>query len=158
MINGLLLILYVCTELQKQKLQTHPFPFLSLRPFGSCKSVKTTVTLHKQRKVVILCIWTKILHKEKLHSTYLGTDQSLFSGGPWGPRRSDFPLENRESIPVENQTVRSTYNAYNTRHDACFSSPDIHRTCSPFLPGRPDRPGIPASPYSQTLIHLMFKH
>lgn len=43
----------VCTHwLQKLKLETHPFTFLSLSSFGSCNPVKTTITLHRQRKMV----------------------------------------------------------------------------------------------------------
>lgn len=46
-----------------------------------------------------------------------------------------------------------------THSDACVSTTDISPTCSPFLPGRPGRPWIPASPWKKTLtINFIVKY
>ena len=142
--------------LQKLKSQTYPFTFLSLCPFRSCEAIETTVSLHRKRKVVTLCIWTQRFGHEVVQHTPWGRLIPLFRGSLGLQRVRFLPGKHREHA-CRCQILKKLTDEKNQRHDACSSTTDMSHTCSPFLPGRPDRPWIPASPWAQTLeIHIMF--
>lgn len=141
--------------LQKLKSQTHPFTFLSLSPFRSCEAVETTVSLHRKRKFVSLCIWTQRFGHKVVQHTPWGRLIPLFRGSLGLQRVRFLPGKHREHACRRHISKKLT-DLKNQWYDGCSSTYMSH-TCSPFLPGRPDRPWIPASPWAPTVeIHIMF--
>lgn len=128
---------------------THPFTFLSLSSFGSRNPVKTTVPLHREEKQLHF-----ILRDCYCTITFVITERI-----PWGPLA---PLFRGSQGPQKVRVPPGKHREKTSDDNKSFSSAQIHikydmmpvflqfmsHTCSPFLPGRPDRPWIPASPWT----------
>lgn len=133
--------------------ETHPFTFLSLSSFGSCNPIKTTVTLHPQRKMTTLCIctgiWIWIWNLSMWRAQTLGPTSPSFPGIPGAPEGPMSPYKTNDDDHSEQRTQRHPHTTQ------WLISSNIRHTCSPFLPGRPDLPLAPEFPWkSHTAIML----
>lgn len=126
---------------------SHPFTFLSLGPFRSCESIKTTVPLQTQR---IVFPSQQFFHQPGYLLRTFGPTSPSFPGIPGAPAAPMSPLKTQRTRQMK-PTHRNTHT--HTHPNETIWHLRGH-TCSPFLPGRPDRPWTPASPWTRTLRSL----
>lgn len=130
--------------------RTHPFTFLSLRAFRSCEAIEPSVSLSTETLVskhtaTYVCTYRYIHTNVHPHrqtnrqstQTDLRPHNSLLARDSRRSRWSNFSLEDATNQQINNHNNKQT-DAHNTT--ASFTSMNLSHTCSPFLPGSPERP------------------